>query len=322
MGRAAQASDFIPVDLKRLRPDSSLGFSLYQNSANAGRVLLIGPQERLEESTRLSLLRAGIPVFILRRDRNLYYTHLERHLSRLVQGAKADPKEAAEAVHELASEVMKRVFEDPNDDNLVQARQVIKASVDLIVSSDQALANLLRLAQHDYYTYIHSINVGLFGLGLAKLLGRKGQSFDLQALGLAFFFHDIGKMRIDQNILNKPGPLTDKELEEVHQHSRLGMEMMEELGLLTPEARSVVLEHHERYDGSGYPQGLSREEIHPYARICAVVDVFDALTSDRPYRSRMQAVPALRLMTEQMEGHFDQGLLQGFIEMFGRYGKP
>jgi len=312
--------EFIPIDLNRLRLDSSLGFSLYQSSADTGRVLLVGPQERLEEPTRTSLLRSGVPVYILRRDRDRYYAHLESSLRRLIQGPEADPEKAAEAVHELATEVMKRVFEDPNDDNLIQARQIIKASVDLIISSDEALANLLRLARHDFYTYTHSINVGLFGLGLAKLLSQEGQEIDLQALGFAFFFHDLGKMRIRQEILNKPGPLTEEEMEEVRQHSRLGMEMMRELGILSPVARSVVLEHHERFDGSGYPQGLAGEEIHPYARICAIVDVFDALTSDRPYHSRMPAAPALRLMTDQMAGHFDLGLLRSFIEMFGRYG--
>ena len=108
----------------------------------------------------------------------------------------------------------------------------------------------------------------------------------MNELGTGFFLHDLGKVNINQDILNKPGRLTDEEMNEVKRHPAQGFKILNETKHLTEESKLIVLQHHERQDGKGYPKGLKGEAIHIYGRICSIADVYDALTSDRPYRKK------------------------------------
>lgn len=131
--------------------------------------------------------------------------------------------------------------------------------------------------------------------------------------GAAFFLHDLGKVKIDQEILNKPGKLTEEEMEEMRRHPGHGFRLLHATKQLSEECRIIVLQHHERSDGSGYPRGLREGEIHSYGRICSVADVFDALTSDRPYRKALPPFDALKLMRSEMSHHFQKDIFEKFV---------
>ncbi|MBZ0257043.1 HD domain-containing protein, partial [bacterium] len=134
--------------------------------------------------------------------------------------------------------------------------------------------------------------------------------------GSAFFLHDIGKTEIPYRILSKPGRLTDEEMEIMREHPLRGLRILKEAGELSEECSVIVSQHHERNDGSGYPYGLTGNQIHEYGKICAIADVFDALTMERSYKKPLTTFEALQIMKEKMPGHFDVELFRKFVQLF------
>ncbi len=175
----------------------------------------------------------------------------------------------------------------------------------------QDLERILSVAleQHDAGTGVHSRRVAR----LATLLGQKlGLSRDRsQALGLAALLHDIGKLFLSDHILLKPGPLTDTEWEEMKQHPTHGYAILQQTDELSFVAEAVY-SHHERYDGSGYPRGLEGEAIPVEARACAVVDAYDAMTSDRPYRRALPHEAAIEELQRCAGSQFDPRMVDAF----------
>lgn len=138
----------------------------------------------------------------------------------------------------------------------------------------------------------------------------------MKSLGPGFFLHDLGKTRIPLNVLYKKGPLDPPEWDIVRRHPGDGHDLLEEEGFLTEESSIIALQHHERDDGQGYPNCLPAREIHPYARICRMADVFEALTSDRPYRQKLKTFDALKLMKEKILTDIDKDLFHHFVRLF------
>ncbi|MEH6814186.1 MAG: HD-GYP domain-containing protein, partial [Motiliproteus sp.] len=181
---------------------------------------------------------------------------------------------------------------------------------------DQTARNLLRITSHDFYTYTHSVNVGVTSLMVAKELFRGSDAHDLEELASGFFLHDLGKVMVRPEVINKPGRLDDAEMKHMRIHPYQGYKLLDAAGEMTEESRYIVMQHHERFDGSGYPKGLQNEDIHIYGRICCIADVFDALTADRSYKKAMSKFEALKLMKDQMSGHFDQKLFSEFVNLY------
>jgi len=139
---------------------------------------------------------------------------------------------------------------------------------------------------------------------------------NMQELGAGFFLHDLGKCDIPHDLINKPGRLTVKEWDLMRTHPTCGEKILRETGHLTSECSLIVMQHHEREDGSGYPSGLSRYRIHLYAHICALADVYEALTSTRPYKKKLTTFEALRVMRDEMISHFNRNLFEKFVLLF------
>ena len=158
---------------------------------------------------------------------------------------------------------------------------------------------------------------GILALALGRQMGLDQKRLDL--LGIGALLHDVGKMRMPSEILNKPGKLTEKERAIMKQHVPLGIKILEQTGRLARESLEVVRCHHERYDGSGYVSGLQGERISQFGLIGAIADYYDAITSDRAYRDGMAAHTALRHMYQQRSVAFDPGLVEHFIRCIGIY---
>ncbi|MBA5638388.1 HD-GYP domain-containing protein [Duganella sp. LX20W] len=187
-----------------------------------------------------------------------------------------------------------------------------------VLRNPQALVALSRLKTSDDYTYMHSVAVCAMMIALARQLGLSDQ--EVQACGEAGLLHDIGKMAIPPAILNKPGRLTDDEFTSVRAHPRAGYEMLASVGGISPTVLDVCLHHHEKFDGSGYPSRLTRDAISLYARMGAVCDVYDAITSNRPYKAGWCPAESLRRMAEwSKEGHFDPAIFTAFVKCVGIY---
>jgi HD-GYP domain-containing protein (c-di-GMP phosphodiesterase class II) len=178
-----------------------------------------------------------------------------------------------------------------------------------------ALISVARLKQRDTYTYMHSVAVCALMLSLGRRLGLRGDT--LKAAGLAGMLHDLGKVAVPLEVLNKPGKLTQAEFEQMKTHPERGHELLVK-GRAGAEALDVCLHHHEKIDGSGYPHGLQGDGISLLAKMGAVCDVYDAITSVRPYKEGWDPGEALRSMA-QWTGHFEPLVFQAFVKTVGIY---
>lgn len=186
-----------------------------------------------------------------------------------------------------------------------------------ITRNPEAFLNLSRLKTKDDYTYMHSIAVCALMIALGKQLGLAGA--ELKDAGLAGLLHDVGKMQIPEDVLNKPGKLTDEEFDIVKQHPRKGWELLQGSPDITAVALDVCLHHHERVDGTGYPERISGDSLTIFARMGAVCDVYDALTSNRCYKHGWEPAETIRKMAEWRNGHFDERIFQAFVKTIGIY---
>ncbi|UCG88502.1 MAG: HD domain-containing protein, partial [Gemmatimonadota bacterium] len=201
-------------------------------------------------------------------------------------------------------------FRSISPDHMVQfADEFGKHMADIICSKDLVLSDLLGLMRHDYYTYTHSVNVSACSVALANRL-RATDRRDLEAIAAGALMHDIGKRHIPPYLLNKRGPLTDQDREQLQGHVRMGFEELCMRDDVTWAQLMMVYQHHERLDGRGYPSRLTSEEIHDWARICAVVDVFDAMRSARPYRQRIALREVMDFLCRQSGVQLDQEMVR------------
>lgn len=193
---------------------------------------------------------------------------------------------------------------------------VVDQISDVMTRNRAMMIGISRLKSKDEYTFYHSVAVGALMLGLARELGLDEET--ARALAFGGLVHDVGKMKMPDAILNKPGPLTPEEFAEMRRHPELGHEMLVEVGISSPIVLEVALRHHERLDGKGYPGGVGGDQLSLYARIAAICDVFDALTSARAYKEAMLSHQAIAMMAS-WEGHFDRELLMVFMRSIGLY---
>ncbi|WUR14632.1 HD-GYP domain-containing protein [[Empedobacter] haloabium] len=202
--------------------------------------------------------------------------------------------------------------------DLTAATDLVDDVAASVMRNQGALINLVRLKQADDYTYLHSVAVCAMMIALARQLGLPDQ--EVRDCGMAGLLHDLGKVAIPPEILNKPGKLTDEEFQQVKRHPVAGFEALGGWQDVPDIARDVCLHHHERYDGKGYPHGLKGEQISRHARMGAVCDVYDAITSNRPYKEGWCPAESLRRMAEwTKEGHFDPVLFAAFVKCMGIY---
>lgn len=200
-----------------------------------------------------------------------------------------------------------------NTEGAMQLVDDIAASVDRNLS---ALISLVRLKNKDEYTYMHSVAVCALMLALSKELNLS--EAETKQAGLAGLLHDLGKAGIPMDVLNKPGALTDEEFNLVKLHPERGHELLLQASILDEVVLDVCLHHHEKVNGMGYPHKLQANEISLFAKMGAVCDVYDAITSNRPYKEGWEPGISLQRMA-QWEGHFDDAIFKAFVKSVGIY---
>lgn len=194
---------------------------------------------------------------------------------------------------------------------------MVERMVGSILRNKDALLSLVRIKQAHEYTYLHCLAVCALMLAFSRSLELERE--DIHQIGVGALLHDIGKMRVPAEILNKQGPLTEDEFERVKEHVEYGCAILSEAQSIPPAAMLVAAEHHERKDGSGYPRGLRGGQISRFGRMAAIVDIYDALTSDRCYRKGIAPTEAVRKLYELGRHHLDEELVHRFIRCVGIY---
>lgn len=226
--------------------------------------------------------------------------------------------ERARQVHTRAKEAVTSMFREVRMGKAMQLAGVTDLVEDISQSvsrNPEAFLSLARLKTKDNYTYLHSVAVCALMIALGKQMGLDEDL--LQELGMAGLLHDVGKMMIPEEVLNKPGRLTDEEFGVIKNHPVRGWEILKESAGVNEMALDVCLHHHEKVDGSGYPDRLSGEGISLFARMGAVCDVYDAITSERCYKAGWEPAEAIRKMAEWQEGHFDRTVFHAFVKTIG-----
>lgn len=199
----------------------------------------------------------------------------------------------------------------------VKAKKAVESIIDNLMNDQNALLCLTQLKSRDEYTVYHSINVCILSLAFARRLGL--QKAELGILGLGALLHDIGKMKTPLEVVNKPGKLTDPEFEIMKSHVRLGKNLLKITPGFPAEALDLVIQHHERHNGKGYPFGLIGNQISLLVGIVSIIDVYDAITTHRVYRGLMAPQEALKWIYQWSLTDFDPHLVERFIKTIGIY---
>ena len=314
-------AEYLPVDLSSLKTDTKVGCDLYllvKSGADSRYILYCRGDAIFESNKREMLLGKNISrLFITKEDQQKYYEYLENNFQSIISDTSISPGERTKIVHSAATNLVKDLFNDPRSGNVERTKTFAYNMVGYVLKDNDAAHSLLKIAVHEYYTYTHSVNVAAVGTLFAKSIGFKNE--DLRELCSGILLHDVGKTRISTDILNKKGKLTKEEFDEIKKHPELGIEVLDEADIEFKEERIITIQHHENDDGTGYPHGLKKDEIHLSGKIARIIDVYDALTTKRTYADAVRPFAALVEMKEKMSNCFDNELLMEFIRFLGPY---
>ncbi|CAH1075785.1 HD-GYP domain-containing protein [Candidatus Nitrotoga sp. 1052] len=227
---------------------------------------------------------------------------------------------AAKKIHTQAKKVVISIFSDVRMGNALKLDDVVSLVDEInqsIARNSSALISLSRLKNADNYTYLHSVAVCILMIALGRQLELEHEM--LKQAGIAGLLHDIGKVFIPHEVLNKPGKLTDEEFNIVKAHPLKGWGFLKDSNEVNDLVLDVCRHHHERVDGMGYPDKLSGEALTLFARMAAVCDVYDAITSNRCYKKGWEPAESIRKMAEWKNGHFDEVIFHAFVKTVGIY---
>ncbi|MDR3552203.1 MAG: HD-GYP domain-containing protein [Clostridia bacterium] len=203
------------------------------------------------------------------------------------------------------------------DKSFDDTKNLVSNMVDEILNNKTVMLNMIDLKVFNDYTFYHSVNVAILAIVLGMAMGYSYKS--LYRLGLGALLHDVGKVFVPAEILDKPSALTGEEFNQIKQHPHYGYEYLINNCVLPSEAYTVVLQHHERYNGSGYPYGLIGSKISRDGKIIAISDVYDAMVSDRPYRKALPHSDVIEYIIGKSETLFDPEVVQVFFKKIAPY---
>ena len=273
-------------------------------------------------SSGMVLLRAGVHMTTsyIERLRTMGYDVL------FIQDDRLDDVEIHTAITAQTREVayksielISKYIENNSKDALPidKIRMTVQQMIDDLLFSSDILGNLSEIQGYDDYTFHHSVNTTIISLILGIASGYSEQK--LIELGMGVLMHDIGKIKVPEEILNKKTPLTEAEFSEIKQHTTYGFEILRKNNDLSLLSAHVAFQHQEKWDGSGYPRGLKGKGIHEYGRLAAVADVYEALTSKRVYRKAIEPNAAFEYIISQGNTHFDPQVLEVFKKNIAVY---
>lgn len=215
---------------------------------------------------------------------------------------------------------LETIFHQVKEEGEIKSEEImdnIKDFVNEVASERDILTQMRLLRKKDDYTFNHCLGVSILSVTLGKWLGYREDK--LLELAIAGLFHDIGKLKIADEIVKKPGRLTKDECNEMKQHSYYGYEILKKLNKFSDDILQGVLQHHEKNDGSGYPNGLTGDEIHEYAKIISVCDIYHALTSDRVYKDKDSPLRTADYLRKESFRSLDPYITQVFLKNISKF---
>ena len=314
----SQGREYIPIRVSSLRLDTVTHFDLYfQAKPGEPEVLYADRALPFDEKSRKRLEDNQVQYLYIHADQIPdYRRYIESNMPQILSDIAVPIDEKSQLLHLTARGVVRDVFEEAGiEEGLGRGRFIVNNTVDFLFGQRNSLRNLVTSASLDYEVYTHSVNVCVIGLALAQ---RMGYSTDkLVEFGFGTMFRDIGMKHIDPDILNKGGSLSVAEFMKIQRHPIDSEQMLKDMAVDSEIALSIARHHHEKMDGSGYPDGLIGEDIPALVRLCTVVDIFDALTTNRKHKKALSSFDALVVMSKEMRNEIDMEILRGMITMLG-----
>ncbi len=308
---ASASGDLIRVPVSAIVPERVIGVPLYvaDKTQACGHRLYRGSEFPITRKDLEKLADAGVSHLLIDSDdRKTFQGHLRDGLADTIADGDLKDKQRFSVLNQVVRDTLGDCFAAGDDDKtLIETKEMGRHTVDLISRQDVVATGLSDVLCHDYHTFTHSTNVAFYCVLLAQGLGISDHA-ELEAIAVAGFLHDLGKLDIADDILTKPGKLNDEEFATIQRHPTVGFRRLCNREDLSLGQLMMVYQHHERINGKGYPVGVAGEEIHYWARICAVADVFEALTSTRPYRKGMPWSEAYEIMDRGDGTHFDKDI--------------
>ncbi len=302
------------IDKRILTEGEKISFTLYLPNETKTNMTLFLAKDTVIGGNDKVRLREVDKLYIGDEDSAHYEAYFKQHIQTIAKAEDIPTDSKALMIYERATTVIDEMFRNPESlENAQQAKALVDSTVQIILHDPQAVESLLKITAHDYYTHTHSINVSIYTLSLGHFLGIQGE--DLETLGMAAMLHDIGKSKVDYDIINKNGKLSDNEFESMKKHPGAGHAIALKLGIKDERILTGIRHHHEKMSGGGYPDGIKGSEISQFARIIGVCDVFDALTTKRSYKDPMNTFESLKLMKESMSEHLDMNMVNALVRM-------
>ncbi len=281
---------------------------------------LIDPKKAMTLARRKQCLEidaAGQYLYVQTDELTNALPYAEDTLPSLAGDLELPVETRARAFHNCLTLLVQRAFSIPDGVGVYRIRTAVESLLRAMELDKTLLPAILKMAYDRYTIATHCVNCGFYGLALARELLKKGRH-DWIDITTGCFIHDIGKTKVSEAIMNKEGGLDQKEWWEMKRHPSYGENMLENGQVLTPVLRTIILLHHERMDGRGYPLGLRASAIPLYARMMSVVDAYDALTTQRVFRDSSEPFDALKVMKHEMASQFDPDIFRTFVLLLNR----
>lgn len=313
-------TQYIPISLDSLRTGTHLPFNVFQRvqtPKGENFILCLSKDLPYLPAHKERMLDNNIrALFVSEGDKRFYQHYVDNYLSDIVKDENITSDEKARILVDVARMSIIDVFRDKRQPESIQQAAVVVANITkFLLGGPDAFLSIFKRDLNGYYLYSHSIKVCVYAVALGRRIGLKNPNKVLE-LGIGSFFHDVGMGDIPENKFMKPGFLTESDWTFIKRHPHLGGHILGNAKIKSDDVLAVVRQHHEKLDGSGYPWGLKKGNIHPYARLTSIADIFDALTSRRPYRPQPATTyQALREMRFEMKDSIDQDLLAHFVRM-------
>jgi len=301
-----ESNSYFRIRLSTIRPDKVTTFNIYV-LIDQKYYLYLKQGDRISDG-KIDLLHnkdSGDSFFVKNSEKDVYRAWVrEEILSEHIA-----PNQKAKILRESSIAIMEDLFEVSDVNKaLDDAKPIITDFINFMETHPDSMHFMLSLSGHDFYTYNHSLDVSIYALGLGAVLGYDKKT--LEELGLGSLFHDVGKRNVSLDILCKKGPLDEAEWAQMKMHATYGLQILNQHPDISDAVKAAAFEHHESWEGNGYPQQIRGQEIHPFARIVALTDTYDAMTTQRSYNKPMSPMDALTMMKEKLAGRYDPEMLK------------
>jgi len=306
---------YMKIRLNSIHPSSPVPFDIFVNISDRFIHYLRAGDKLSAQKIQNFERKAPDAFYILAAERANYKAYINGQM----RSDQLPTKDKAIILRESSMAIVEELFENPDVERaLNESKDVISEFIHFMDDDPDAMGHLIGLSSHDFYTYTHSLDVGIYSMGLGRVAGYTGG--ELHELGQGALFHDIGKRHVSVDIICKKGPLDDLEWAQMQKHPQFGLLIMEEYKV-SDNIKACCFEHHENFVGNGYPQQLLGNEIHPMARIVAITDTYDALTTKRSYNAPMMPRDALKFMHEKLANRYDAELMKAMYSVLFKAGE-